>query len=130
MKEQRRVYEALAKIAEPQKEELSSQKIELARKPQSILNDVKKLDAKLKTAEGKIDKIYLTYKNAQKEFVKLMDNINNDVYKYEDDLVAVMDAAQEIGADGRQIDGFKEAADLILKIIKISNQNKKLYPSV
>ena len=41
-----------------------------------------------------------------------------------------MNVAQEIGLDARQIDGFKEAADLILQITKISNQNKKLYPSV
>ena len=113
-----------------QKENLSSQKVELARKPQSILNDVKNLDTKLRSEEGKIDKIYLNYKNAQKEFVNLMDNINSQLDKYEDDLREIMNVAQEIGLDARQIDGFKEAADLILQITKISNQNKKLYPSV
>jgi peptidoglycan hydrolase CwlO-like protein len=113
-----------------QKENLSSQKVELARKPQSILNDVKNLDTKLRSEEGKIDKIYLNYKNAQKEFVNLMDDINSQLDKYEDDLREIMNVAQEIGLDARQIDGFKEAADLILQITKISNQNKKLYPSV
>jgi peptidoglycan hydrolase CwlO-like protein len=113
-----------------QKENLSFQKVELARKPQSILNDVKNLDTKLRSEEGKIDKIYLNYKNAQKEFVNLMDDINSQLDKYEDDLREIMNVAQEIGLDARQIDGFKEAADLILQITKISNQNKKLYPSV
>ena len=113
-----------------EKKNLSSQKVELARKPQSILNDVKNLDTKLRSEEGKIDKIYLNYKNAQKEFVNLMDDINSQLDKYEDDLREIMNVAQEIGLDARQIDGFKEAADLILQITKISNQNKKLYPSV
>jgi peptidoglycan hydrolase CwlO-like protein len=113
-----------------EKENLSFQKVELARKPQSILNDVKNLDTKLRSEEGKIDKIYLNYKNAQKEFVNLMDDINSQLDKYEDDLREIMNVAQEIGLDARQIDGFKEAADLILQITKISNQNKKLYPSV
>ena len=127
MKTQREVFNKLFK---EEKTELSAQKVELARKPQSILKDVKKLNSKLKSEEGKIDKIYLNYKNAQKEFVKLMDSINSDLDKYEDDLTDIMDVAQEIGLDGRQIDGFTETANLILQISKISNQNKKLYPSV
>jgi len=127
MNTQREVFNKLFK---EEKTELATQKVELARKPQSILKDVKKLDSKLKSEEGKIDKIYLNYKNAQKEFVKLMDSINSDLDKYEDDLKDIMDVAQEIGLDGRQIDGFTETANLILEITKISNQNKKLYPSV
>lgn len=127
MNTQREVFNKLFK---EEKTELATQKIELARKPQSILKDVKKLDSKLKSEEGKIDKIYLNYKNAQKEFVKLMDSINSDLDKYEDDLTDIMDVAQEIGLDGRQIDGFTETVNLILKILKISNKNKKLYPSV
>jgi methyl-accepting chemotaxis protein len=122
--------EVFNKLFKDEKTELATQKIELARKPQSILKDVKKLNSKLKSEEGKIDKIYLNYKNAQKEFVKLMDSINSDLDKYEDDLTDIMDVAQEIGLDGRQIDGFTETANLILQISKISNQNKKLYPSV
>ena len=127
MNTQREVFNKLFK---EEKTELATQKVELARKPQSILKDVKKLNSKLKSEEGKIDKIYLNYKNAQKEFVKLMDSINSDLDKYEDDLTDIMDVAQEIGLDGRQIDGFTETANLILQISKISNQNKKLYPSV
>jgi len=127
MNVENRVFQTLFK---EEKTELATQKVELARKPQSILNDVKKLDAKLKSEEGKIDKIYLNYKNAQKEFVKLMDDINSQLDKYEDDLSDIMDVAQEIGLDGRDIYGFKETADLILQISKVSNQNKKLYPSV
>jgi len=47
MKEQRRVYEALAKIAEPQKEELSSEKLEL--------NLVKSVESKSKKADSLMD---------------------------------------------------------------------------
>lgn len=127
MNTQKEVYKMLFKES---KTELSTQKIELARKPQSVLNDIKKLDAKLKSEEGKIDKIYLNYKNAQKEFVKLMDDINSELDKYDDDLKDIRDAAKELGVDSGQIDGFTEAFNLMLQITKISNQNKKLYPSV
>ena len=110
--------------------ELKSEKVELARKPKSILNDIKKLDQKMNVEEGKMDKIYLTYKNTQKDFVKFSDDINSQLDKYESDLNDIQDAAQELGLDGRDIPEFKDAANLLLKVSKIASSNKKLYPSV
>ena len=80
--------------------------------------------------EGKMDKIYLTYKNTQKDFVKFSDDINSQLDKYESDLNDIQDAAQELGLDGRDIPEFKDAANLLLKVSKIASSNKKLYPSV
>ena len=124
------MYKELNKVFSMIKTELKSEKVELARKPKSILNDIKKLDQKMNVEEGKMDKIYLTYKNTQKDFVKFSDDINSQLDKYESDLNDIQDAAQELGLDGRDIPEFKDAADLLLKVSKIASSNKKLYPSV
>ena len=124
------MYKELNKVFSMIKTKLKSEKVELARKPESILNDIKKLDQKMSVEEGKMDKIYLTYKNSQKDFAKFSDDINSQLDKYESDLNDIQDAAQELGLDGRDIPGFKDAADLLLKVSKIANFNKKSYPSV
>ena len=127
MKTQREVFNKLFK---EEKVELATQKVELARKPQSILSEANKLDSKLRSMESKIEKAYLNYKQNQKEWVSKLSDIEQDADKLEDDLVKILDAAQEIGVDGRQIDGFSKAADLITVLQRIANDGKKLYPSV
>ena len=109
---------------------LSTQKVELARKPQSILSEANKLDSKLRNIESKMQKAYLNYKQSQKEWISKLSDIEQDADKLEDDLVKILDAAQEIGVDGRQIDGFSKAADLVTMIQRITNDGKKLYPSI
>jgi TolA-binding protein len=127
MKTQREVFNKLFK---EEKVELSIEKVELARKPQSILSEANKLDSKLRGMESKIEKAYLNYKQNQKEWVSKLSDIEQDADRLEDDLVKILDAAQEIGVDGRQIDGFSKAADLITVLQRIANDGKKLYPSV
>jgi TolA-binding protein len=113
-----------------EKVELSAQKVELARKPQSILSEANKLDSKLRGMESKIEKAYLNYKQNQKEWVSKLSDIQQDADKLEDDLVKILDAAQEIGVDGRLIDGFSTAADLVTMLQRITNDGKSLYPSI
>lgn len=127
MSTQKRVFN---KLAEETKVELSVQKVELARKPQSILSEANKLDSKLRNIESKMSKVYLNYKQSQKEWISKLSDIEQDANKLEDDLVKILDAAQEIGVDGRQIDGFSKAADLVTMIQRITNDGKKLYPSI
>ena len=124
----KKVMQKIVSIEKPT--ELSAEKVELARKPQSILSDANKLDSKLRGMESKIEKAYLNYKQSQKEWVSKLSDIEQDSDRLEDDLVKILDAAQEIGVDGRQIDGFSKAADLVTRLQKISNDGKKLYPSV
>jgi TolA-binding protein len=121
---------AMSKIASIEKQELSAEKVELARKPQSILSDANKLDSKLRAMESKIEKAYLNYKENQKEWVSNLSDIEQDADRLEDDLVKILDAAQEIGVDGRQIDGFSKAADLVTMLQRIASDGKKLYPPV
>lgn len=121
---------AMAKVAKINKQELSVEKVELARNPQSILSDANKLDSKLRGMESKIEKAYLNYKQSQKEWVSKLSDIEQDADRLEDDLVKILDAAQEIGVDGRQIDGYSKAADLVTMLQRIASDGKKLYPPV
>ena len=120
----------MQKIVSIEKQELSAEKVELARKPQSILSDANKLDSKLRGMQSKIEKAYLNYKQSQKEWVSKLTDIEQDADRLEDDLVKILDAAQEIGVDGRQIDGYSKAADLVTMLQRIASDGKKLYPPV
>tara|TARA_R100000426_G_scaffold1512_3_gene2664 strand:- start:3228 stop:3587 length:360 start_codon:yes stop_codon:yes gene_type:complete len=113
------------------KEFLSKRKkIQLARKPQSILSEANKLDNKIRSSANKIEKIFLNYKQAQKEWVNLLTDVSSDLDSLEDDLVKILDKAQEIGVDGRQIDGYSKAADLVTNLQRIARNSKSLYPKV
>lgn len=124
----KKVMSKIVSIEKPT--ELSAEKVELARKPASILSEANKLDSKLRGMESKIEKAYLNYKQSQKEWVSKLSDIEQDSDRLEDDLVKILDAAQEIGVDGRQIDGYSKAADLVTMLQRIASDGKKLYPPV
>ena len=110
---------------------LASHKVELAaRKIDSILSDANKLDNKLKSMEDKFDKFYVQYKNNYKEWIGWLNDVESSANKLEDDLVKIMDVAQEIGVDGRSIDGFAKTSDLVTRLKEISKNSKQLYPKV
>ena len=120
----------LNKISNIQKEELSAEKVELARKPQSILSDLQKLDNKMRSQEDKMSKIFNQYRAANKEFIAFMNDVISQADKFDSDISAVMDAAQEIGiTDYKSIDGLAEASDLKDRLIDIAKSAKNLYPS-
>ena len=126
------VQKILTKLAKEKEKKTNEklEKVELARKPTSILNDANKLDNKLRGLESKIEKAYLNYKQQQKEWVNALLDIESDADRLEDDLVKILDAAQEIGVDGRQIDGFSKAADLVNVVQRVSKNGQNLYPPV
>jgi len=111
-------------------EKVELEKVELARKPQSILSELKKIDNKISSAESKLDKTFLKYKQEQKEWMKFLQDVEGDIVSAEDDLVKILDKAQEIGVDGRQIDGFTEAADLVTKLRSLARSSMGLYPRI
>ena len=138
MNTQKNVNQRLAKLYTKQvaeKQELSSEKVELALVDDAAkaLNDfvqLRKKDNKLRGQESKIEKAYLNYKQSQKEWINALSDVESDANKLEDDLVKILDAAQEIGVDGRQIDGFAAAADLVGTLQNITRDGKNLYPPV
>ena len=126
------VHKILTKLAKEQEKQNNEklEKVELARKPTAILNDANKLDNKLRGLESKIEKAYLNYKQQQKEWASALLDIKSDADRLEDDLVKILDAAQEIGVDGRQIDGFSKAADLVTVVQRVSKDGQNLYPPI
>lgn len=122
-----KVFSRLAK----EEVNLGTHKVELAaRKISSILSDANKLDNKMKSMESKIDKSFLQYEKSYKEWISGLNEIGSSADRLEDDLVKIMDVAQEIGVDGRSIDGFSKTADLVTRMQNLSEKSKKLYPSV
>ena len=111
-------------------EKVELEKVELARKPQSILSELKKIDNKISSAESKLDKTFLKYKQEQKEWMKFLQDVEGDIVSAGDDLVKILDKAKEIGVDGRQIDGFTEAADLVTKLRSLARSSMGLYPRI
>ena len=125
------VFKRVSKIETPQQVELSEvEKVELARKPQSILGEVARLDNKMRSEQDKIDRAYGEYKRLQMAWVKLMQDINSELDKLEDDLYQIGDKAKEIGVDPKAIDGYSKVEQEIIRVGKIANQSKTLYPSV
>ena len=59
-----------------------------------------------------------------------MKDIESDIVKSEDELVEILNKAQEIGVDGRQIDGFSQAADLVTKLRSVARNSMGLYPRI
>jgi chromosome segregation ATPase len=133
MNTQKSVFNKISKIereVESKEVELSEvQKVELARKPQSLLSELRKLDSKMQSQESKMSKIYQNYKSAQKEFVSFMDDAVSQTDDILSDIGRIMDAAQELGVtDFKSIDGLEEANDLQFKLNRIAQDAKKLYP--
>ena len=122
---------AMNKVVAVSKQKLSSEKVELARKPQSILSDLNKLDNKMRSQEDKMSKVYNTYKSAQKEFVAFMDDAEKQAASLYNDLDNIIDAASELGVtDFKSIDGLEQAYDLSTRLEKLAISAKKLYPSI
>ena len=125
MSEQKVVFNKLFK-----KEQLASQKVELAKKAPAILSEIKKIDDNLMKSESKIDSVFLAYKKAYADFQDVLSSAESAANNSERDLVSIMDAAQELGLnpnDAMKIDGFKEAADLVSKIQTLVPKLKTLY---
>ena len=118
------------KLFTPDKLELASQRIELAKKPISILAEVKKADDTLRKNEAKIESIYLSYKKAYNEFQLALNSALNSVNSSEKDLLAVMDGITALGLDAKEaqkIEGFTAASDLINKIQQMIPSFRNLY---
>ncbi len=111
-------------------EKVELEKVELARKPQSIFSDAKKLDNKLDSIEKKMDKAYINYRSAYDQFVSASADIDSRAGKLDDDLSDVEDSAKEIGVPAKNIPDWSEAKDLVTRLQTVANSMRKLYPSL
>lgn len=108
MNTKKEVYKMLFKES---KTELSTQKIELARKAPSVLKDFNKLDDKLKKAESKISNAFNSYRKAWQDFQDILDDVASDRSKLENDVAEINQAAMDLGVDFDAVDGLMKAND-------------------
>lgn len=128
MNTQKSVFKKLSQVEKVELSEL--QKVEFARKPNSILADVAKLDNKMRSEQDKIDRAYGEYKGLQMKWVRLMEDVNSELDKLEDDLIEIEKKAKEIDVNPSSIDGYDKVMAEIIRLTKIANQSKTLYPAV
>jgi len=130
MNTQKSVFNKISQIKKEESVELSEERVELARKPNSILGDISKLDNKMRSEQDKIDRAYGEYKGLQMKWVRLMEDVNSELDKLEDDLIEIKKKAEEIGVDTSSIDSYDKVMDEIIRLTKIANQSKTLYPAI
>ncbi len=112
---------------EDKKTELSSQKVELARKAPSVEKDFQKLDVKLQKAEDKIDKAFTIYKKNWTEFQSTIKEVAQDRKALEGDVAEIAQIALDLGVSFNDVKGLKEAQDLSRKLDGLVKDLPKLY---
>lgn len=128
MNTQKNVNQRLAKLyTQDAKQELSSQKVELARKAPSVLNDLNKLDDRLRKAESKIDQEFMSYKKAWQNFQSAISEVASDRKRLENDVKDINQAAMDLGVDFDAIDGLKEAQNMSRKLDGLVKDLPRMY---
>jgi hypothetical protein len=121
---------AMAKIVEINKQELSTEKVELARKPKSILTNLIRIDEFTAKSSSKMDKAYLNYKKAQQEFESTINRELDNVRLLGTDILDVKVEVRKLGLDNVAIPDLDRAEKLSKKLTGILSNYKKLYPEI
>ena len=93
-------------------EHLSTHKIELVRKAPSILNDLKKLDDRLRKQEDKMNKVSQSYRKAWNDSSKIVEGMQADLKTFDNDIKDINKAIKELGINENDVDGLKESKTL------------------
>ena len=106
MNTQKSVFKKIAKINEPKIELSEVQKVELARKPQSVLKELQALDGRLRKIEDKMSQAYKAYRNAYNDLESAIAKESAERKKLEGDLLDIDVAARDLGVMPNQIEGM------------------------
>ena len=107
--------------------ELSTQKVELARKAPSVAKDFEKLDERLRKAESKIDSVFMSYRKAWQDFQAVINDVAQDRKILENDVAEIAQAAMDLGVSFGDVKGLKEAQDLSRKLDGLVKNLPNLY---
>ena len=119
------------KLSEEKQKQIDDklEKVELARKPESILADAKKIDDRVRQEEIKFEKKYLKYLSDWKEW---QDFLNSQQHKAEmlilKDIKEVKDALSDLGIKPNSIPELNAAEEIAKRFSNISGF-KSLYKS-
>jgi len=108
-------------------QKFSAQKVDLARKPSSIKNDAKKLDADITKQKDKVDKVFTSYLKAWNEWQSFLNETENKAKRLDKDVYDVVDALKELGVDFTKVPDLSTAADIVLKAEDDIKNLRKLY---
>jgi hypothetical protein len=110
--------------------ELSTEKVELARKPASILKDSRAIDKRLMKSSATIDRVYLEYVKARQNFMQDLDSYSSDIDRLINDSAEVSKALIDLGLRPNDVPEVLEANKSNAKLSQIIDDYKKLYPKI
>tara|TARA_B100000927_G_scaffold290798_1_gene290639 strand:- start:1902 stop:2264 length:363 start_codon:yes stop_codon:yes gene_type:complete len=108
----------------------NQEKVELARKPASILKESQAIDGRLAKSSAKIDRAYLDYVKARQNFIQELNGYEQDVEKLIDDSAEVAKQLIDLGLRPNDIPEITKANQSNVKLIRIINDYKKAYPKI
>ena len=107
--------------------ELSTEKVELARKAPSVAKDLSNLDDRLRKAESKIDSVFTSYQRAYQDFQAVIKDVAQDRKRLENDVAEIAQAAMDLGVSFGDVKGLREAQDLSRKLDGLVRDLPNLY---
>ena len=120
---------AIKKIED--KVELSEQqRVELARKPQSVFKELQALDNRLRKIEDKMSQAYKAYRSAYSDLESSIAKESAERKKLEGDLLDIDVAARDLGVMPSQIEGMTEAEQLSSRLDQLLKDLAKLYDKI
>ena len=108
-------------------EKVELEKVEFARKAPKVLNDLNKLDDKLRKAESKIDSEFMSYRKAWQNFQGVIKDVAGDRKRLENDVADINQAAMDLGVDFDSVDGLKAANNMSRKLDGLVKDLPRLY---
>ena len=125
------VFNKVSKIEHPEQVELSEvEKVELARKPQSVLKELQALDGRLRKIEDKMSQAYKAYRNAYNDLESAIAKESAERKKLEGDLLDIDVAARDLGVMPNQIEGMEQAEALSSRLDGLLKDLAKLYDKI
>jgi phosphoenolpyruvate-protein kinase (PTS system EI component) len=122
-----RIFNKLAKEKE-NNIEVNLEKVELARKPQSILKDIEKVDSAINKQKSKIDKAYLQYLKVWKEWDSFLQESDDKLTKLRyTDIKEVGKQLEDLGVKPSSVPDYSKASDIANKALNDIDGLKKMY---
>lgn len=109
-------------------QKFSTQKVNLAKKPDAIIKAVESLKDKAQQAEDKMEDMYKRYSSFYQDYREKLAKIEDKAIDLEDDLDKLEQAAKELGVKVTQIDGYEKAKNAIGFIKNAKANYRNDYP--
>ena len=105
-------------------------RVDLARKPASILKDTKSIDKRLAKSSSTMDRIYTEYVKARQKFMQDINGYSQDIDRLINDSAEVSKALIDLGLRPNDVPEITEANRSNAKLSQILDDYKRLYPKI